>query len=131
MMKEMMTVLLAAALIPGCQKPPAGTSGVTQEQAVAPITNRIETPVKLPSSDLLGLSESEVLKKEGLEKLNPEHGTADQKWYSGGIVRFPSTPGDSYVIERCHVLTFKNGKVVKHEMVDRATAHVTVQPKEQ
>jgi hypothetical protein len=130
MMKNMMTILLGVAFLAGCQKPAMETS------ILAPATpdaraERIETPKELPSSDLLGLSEVEVAKKHGGKTLKREPGHSNKKWFSGGLVHFPRIPGDSYVIERCHVLTFEDGKVVKHELVDRRTAHVSIRPREE
>lgn len=119
-----MIVLFAAAFLAGCKKPAAESTTVTREQAIAALTEKVETPVEVSSSKLLGLTEVEVLKKEGLKELKPEHGTADKKWFSGGVF-FPATPFDGYEWSRIHILTFKNDKVVKHEMVDRITAHVS------
>lgn len=96
--------------------------------AIRRALEKIKTPVELSTSELLGLTEAAILKKKELDKLNPEPGHADKKWYSGGIREVPSWSG--YIWSRCHILTFKDGKVVKHEMVDRPTAHVTRPPPE-
>ena len=129
-MKRLIIVLLGVAFLVGCQTSVPKPSEVTQPAPDA-AAERIETPKELPSSDLLGLSEADVVKKHGDKRLKREPGHANKKWFSGGIVHFPNSPGDSYVIERCHVLTFENGKVVKHEMVDRATSHVSIMPQEE
>ncbi len=117
-------LVIAAAVLAGCKEFQPRTISGTRGQELAPIADRLETPVDVSSSALLGLTKAQVLKTEGVKELKSEHGAPDKKWFSGGIVHFPSVPGDSYVIERCHVLTFQNGKVVKHEMLDRATAHI-------
>jgi len=125
--------MLVALGLSGCQTRPPEQQPTEAELRAAVLKGltRIETPVTLSSSDLLGLTEAEVLKRNGLQKLNPEHGTTDNKWFSGGIVHFPrSAYDDTYVWERCHILTFENDRVVKHEMVDRRTAHVSVRPPE-
>jgi len=113
---------------PGAHQAPAGD---VLKAAVRNHLKRIVAPVTRSASALLGLTEAEVLKKEGLGRLNPERGTANKKWFSGGIVHFPKTPGDSYVWERYHILTFEDDRVVRHEMVDRRTAHVSIRPREE
>lgn len=126
-------IMFVAVALSGCQNSPSAQkpSDAELKAAVRKHLKRIETPVTLSTSALLGLTEGEVLKKQGLKKLNPEHGTADKKWFSGAR-RFPrSAYGDGYIWERCHILTFENGKVVKHEMVDRRTAHVSIRPRQE
>jgi hypothetical protein len=89
----------------------------------------IKTPLIISKSRLLGLTEAEVLKAQGRNKLESEPGTANKKSFSGGVVRWPmSAYDDGYEWSRIHILTFENGKVVKHEMVDRRTAHVSIRP---
>lgn len=129
-MKYITLILFVSLSLAGCQSQPPERQPTREElrQAVVEHLKRIETPVTL--STLLGLTEGEVLKKQGLKKLNPERGATDKKWFSGGR-RFPrSAYDDGYIWERCHILTFENGKVVKHEMVDRRGAHVSMRPPE-
>ncbi len=124
MMKNFVIVLFLVGVIGGCEKPAAEMSDVERKQFLADI-ERIETPVEVVSSGLLGLSEREVAEKYGLTSLNPERGHANKKWFYSGFTHFPRGYGDSYVWKRCNVLTFANGKVVKHEEVDRIAAHVS------
>ncbi len=130
-MRYVIAIMFVAVALSGCQSQPPERQPTREELRVAirQHLKRIETPVTL--STLLGLTEGEVLKKQGLKKLNPEYGAANKKWFSGGK-RFPrSAYDDGYVWERCHILTFENGKVVKHEMVDRRRAHMSIQPREE
>jgi len=132
MMKYITLILFVWLSLAGCQSQPPERQPTREElrKAVEEHLKPIETPVTLSTSALLGLTEREVLKKRGLKKLNPERGTADKKWFSGGRRFVRATLGDGYTWERCHILTFENGKVVKHEMVDRRRAHVVIRPPE-
>ena len=120
--------MIAAVTLVGCQGHwiPEPLPDEAKADALGRL-KRIETPVTLASSDLLGLTEAEILQKNGLQKLNPEHGTTNKKWFSGGIIHFPRI-GGGYVWERCHILTFEKGEIVKHEIIDRPTAHVSLAP---
>jgi hypothetical protein len=98
-------------------------------RASADVFEVIKAPVTLSKSRLLGLTEAEVLKAQGRDKLKPEPGAANKKSFSGGVVKWPiSAYDDGYEWSRIHILTFENGRVVKHEMVDRRTAHVSIRP---
>jgi hypothetical protein len=126
-------LVLAAVVVAGCRTTPTETSPSKAELRAAALDHigRFTTPVPVASSDLIGLTETEVLAKHGLAKLNPEHNADDKKWFSGGR-RFPRSPyDDGYIWERCHILTFEDGRVTGHEMVDRRTGHMTVRPREE
>lgn len=130
---RMVGVLLTAVSLAGCQsQPPAHRLNEEEwRAAVLKSLERNDTPVICPASKLLGLTEAEVLKKTGLDRLNPEPGTADKKWFSTDSAHFPrSAYDDGYVWKRCDVLTFEKGRVVRHEVVDRVTAHVSIRPLE-
>ena len=132
-MKYLTAFLLATLSLAGCpSRVPERQPGQAElKAAIRKHLELIETPITLSTSDLLGLTEAEVLKKNGRDKLNPERGTTNKKWFSGGGVHFPrSAYDDTYVWKRCHILTFEDDKVVKHEMVDRRTAHVSIRPRE-
>ena len=124
-----MTILFAVALLAGCQSPRPCESEVLANLVMGSPTDRIETPRELPSSNLLGLTEAEILQK-GQDRLSPEPGAPDKKWFSGGVIS-PASAHDGYEWSRINILTFAEGTVVKHEIVDRITAHMTIVPSEE
>src|SRR5262245_54446181 len=62
------------------------------------------------SSDVLGLTEQQVVEKLGLDCLNP--GKDGERWFSSGVISYPTLGG--YLIEKHHVLTFADGRVIKY-----------------
>jgi hypothetical protein len=127
-MRFIAIILLVLAALAGCQRSMPPDTATTQESRRPRPPGRISKPVVLPTSGLLGLTEAGVLEKERLERLNPEPGAKDRKWFSGGIVQRPRVES-GYIWERCHILTFRHGRVVRHMVVDRRTAHVSVAPR--
>jgi len=81
--------------------------------------------VKVRQSPYLGLTEGQILARPEVRKLLREHGVEGGKWFVGKTLFLPtpSSQGDGYVISRCHILTFRDGKVIKHEAINRQTGH--------
>lgn len=93
----------------------------TDEIAVGEITK----PIEIEKSPLLGMTEAEVLKKLEIKELKPEPKQENKKSYAGAYVE-PPFPG-GYAYRRDHVLTFDEGRVVKHEVVDKVAACVIME----
>ena len=87
----------------------------------------MKTPVAVTHSPLIGLTRAEVIEREGIDELKRYEGS-EVVWSFTGGTRFPGAYGDGYIWSRLHLLTFENGKVIRHEFVDRITGHMTVVP---
>ena len=100
------------------------------KQLSAPPTKEIGTikePITVDKSHLLGLTEADLLKVLGITKLESEGKTEDKKSFPGGCSTIPPLGG--YVYTRYNIVTFREGKVVQHEIVDRVTACVITEPR--
>jgi hypothetical protein len=80
---------------------------------------------QLTTLDFLGLREDDVMAELPVTELTLE--PDGRKSFTEGVIRFPGGSG-GYVISRYHILTFSEGKVVKHEIEDRITACVILSP---
>jgi len=96
----------------------ASQAGAENARAPRPDTiGEIKVPTQVPNSKLIGLTEKEVMAALKVKKLNREGKDESKRWFSGGRSSMPPLGGYRY--GRHHILTFVNGKVVKHEIVDR------------
>ena len=98
---------------------------VTGADAQLDFIGSIKKPVAVEKSQFLGLSESDVAKLLGKTKIRSEGKT--QKSFRSGISETPRLGG--YVYARVNFLTFENGLVVRHEVVDRIDACVIASPR--
>jgi len=87
--------------------------------------SRIREPITIHDSNLLGLTEAEVLKVWKLDKLEPVPEAPNKKCYLG-----PTRPGTDVFWQRRWTLTFEKGKVVKHEVVDESGGCILRVPRE-
>jgi hypothetical protein len=82
----------------------------------------IKEPITVDKSNLIGLTEEQVLKAIGIAKLEPEGKNEEKKSFQSGRSTIPVLGG--YVYTRHNIVTFKQGKVVQHQLVDRISSCV-------
>jgi hypothetical protein len=82
----------------------------------------IKEPTTVAKSPLLGLTEDQVLKLIRISKLEIEGKAEKKRSFPGGHSSIPALGG--YVYTRYNLLTFRDGKVVRHELIDRPSACV-------
>lgn len=107
------TVVLLACV--GC--------AVTKEGLPEPVGS-IDKPILIERSAYLGLSEQEVTERLEETKLRSEG--PDLRSFQTRFSSIPPLGGYRYA--RVNLLTFQNGRVVRHEIVDRINDCVIVAP---
>ena len=87
----------------------------------------IKEPMAVAKSRLLGLTENQILKLMRISKLETEGKAENKKSFPDGHSSIPALGG--YVYTRYNLLTFQDGKVVRHELIDRLSACVITEPR--
>ncbi|MEO5916505.1 MAG: hypothetical protein ABIS50_19870 [Luteolibacter sp.] len=87
----------------------------------------IKEPMAVTKSRLIGLTENQILKLMRISKLESENKAENKRSFPSGHSSIPGLGG--YVYTRYNLLTFRDGKVVQHELIDRLSACVITEPR--